>query len=238
MRIACCSSTVAASASTSPFRPRVLPPISRTARSAAAVVNRSSTNATGSCVRRVSSVATRRHSVARGVSSPSPSRGSPITMARASSDSARRTSSAIGGRLPARRSTTPAGLAIVPLGSLSASPIRRSPQSIAIQRPRSGGIIGTSSPLAHLHEELAIVLGARHLLQQEVDRFGLGHVGEEGAQERDAVQLFRREQQFLLPRPGAIDVDRRIDPLLGDLAREHELHVPRALELLEDHLVG
>ena len=44
---ACCSSTVAASASTSPFRPRVEPPISRMARCAAAVVKRSSTRRTG-----------------------------------------------------------------------------------------------------------------------------------------------------------------------------------------------
>ena len=93
----------------------------------------------------------------RGVSSPSPSSGSPITMPRASSASARRTSSAIGGRLPARRyDRHPPGDAIVPDGSLIASPMRRSPQSMAIQRPRSDGIIGTDSPLAHLHEELSL----------------------------------------------------------------------------------
>jgi hypothetical protein len=42
---------VAASASTSALRSRVLPPISRTARNATAVVKRSSTSATGSDVR-------------------------------------------------------------------------------------------------------------------------------------------------------------------------------------------
>jgi hypothetical protein len=35
--------------------------------------------------------------------------------------------SAIGGRLPVRRTITPAGDAIVPVGSLIARPMRRSP---------------------------------------------------------------------------------------------------------------
>ena len=52
---------------------------------------------------------------------------SPITKPRASSASARRTISAIGGRFPRAARSTPAGDAIVPVGSLIARPTRRSP---------------------------------------------------------------------------------------------------------------
>ena len=36
---------------------------------------------------------------------------------------------------------------------------------------------------------------------------------------------------------GGVDVDGRVDPPLGEAPVEPELHVPGALELLEDHLV-
>src|SRR5438045_864486 len=77
---------------------------------------------------------------------------------------------------PARPNPPPAGLAVTPDGSLIARPIRRSPQSIANQRPRSAGIVPITSSFAHLHEELPVVLRTRHLLQQELDRLRFRHV--------------------------------------------------------------
>ncbi len=46
------------------------------------------------------------------------------------------------------------------------------------------------------------------------------------------------EQQLLVAGRGGVDVDGRVQPALGQLAVEPELHVAGALELLEDHLVG
>ena len=51
-------------------------------------------------------------------------------------------------------------------------------------------------------------------------------------------QLVGREQQLFLAGRGLVDVDRREDPLVGDLAVELELGVAGALELLEDHRVA
>ena len=50
-------------------------------------------------------------------------------------------------------------------------------------------------------------------------------------------QLVGRQQDLLLAGAGRVDVDRREDPLVGDLAVELELGVTGALELLEDHRV-
>ena len=45
------------------------------------------------------------------------------------------------------------------------------------------------------------------------------------------------DQELFLARPRLLDVDRRPEPALGQLAVEDELHVAGALELLEDQLV-
>src|SRR5690606_22285546 len=45
------------------------------------------------------------------------------------------------------------------------------------------------------------------------------------------------EQQLLVPGGRRLDVDGRVDAPLGEAAVEPELHVPGALELLEDDLV-
>src|ERR1044071_4131170 len=196
--------TVAASESTSSCRSLRDPPISRTARSAAAVEYRSSMNSTGRPVLFDSSSPTTRASAHRGVSSPLPSSGSPITNPRASSASARRTISATGGRLPAARHS-------------------RCPTSARDRRSRWSPSALLS--LHHLLEELLVVFRARHLLEQEFHRFGLRHVGEEIPEEIDAIEFFLREEQFLFSRSRTIDVDCRKHATIGDLAVEDELHV-------------
>ena len=45
------------------------------------------------------------------------------------------------------------------------------------------------------------------------------------------------EEQLLVAGARRVDVDRRVDAALGELAVEPQLHVAGALELLEDHLV-
>ena len=101
-------------------------PMARIVRNAAAVVRiaRPRIEWGGQCAPPVCRP-TSRTSVQRTVSSPLPSRGSPNTNPVTSSASARRINSATGGRVaPARRTMCPAGDAIVPVGSLTASPTR------------------------------------------------------------------------------------------------------------------
>src|SRR2546425_5947313 len=98
-----CSSTVAASASTSSLRPLVDPPIARTAPSARAVVSRSSHSSTGCPERRAMSPASARAAVAASASAPSWSSGRPTTMPVTACCSSSVRNSRIGKRLPLRR---------------------------------------------------------------------------------------------------------------------------------------
>ncbi len=52
-----------------------------------------------------------------------------------------------------------------------------------------------------------------------------------------SVQVVRRQEQILLAGARLLDVDGRVDAPVGHLAVEHDLHVARTLELLEDDLV-
>src|SRR5215217_1558415 len=111
---------------------------------------------------------------------------------------------------------------------------------MAKRRPRSvitGVREAGRSALHHLLEELLVVLRARHLLEQKLDRLDLGHVAEEVAKEVNAIELFLREEQLLFSRARPVDVDCREHAAVGNLASQDELHVAGALELLEDYLV-
>ena len=57
------------------------------------------------------------------------------------------------------------------------------------------------------------------------------------AQDPDAAQLVLRHQQLFLARARLVDVDRRENALVDQLAVEVDLAVAGALELLEDHVV-
>ena len=50
-------------------------------------------------------------------------------------------------------------------------------------------------------------------------------------------QVFLGDEQFFLTRAGALDVDRREDALVDQLAVENDFHVARALELFENDFV-
>ncbi len=80
----------------------------------------------------------------------------------------------------------------------------------------------------------------RGLQQQVDDHLGDGRgveLAEGLADGPDRVELAGAEQKLLAARAGLVDVDGGEDPLLGQLAVEVDLHVARALEFLEDHLV-
>ena len=63
------------------------------------------------------------------------------------------------------------------------------------------------------------------------------HRGERPPQHADRVQRVGIEQFLLTPRPRLRDVDRGPDPPVRKLAVEHQFHVSRTLELLENEFV-
>ena len=62
-------------------------------------------------------------------------------------------------------------------------------------------------------------------------------VRERAAKHGGRVQRFGRQQLFFAARARLLDVDRRPDAAVGQLAVEHQLHVAGAFELLEDQVV-
>src|SRR4051794_27832328 len=85
--------------------------------------------------------------------------------------------------------------------------------------------------LLHLQEELVVALRLPHAVEQQLERL-LGLQGVEDPPEPpDDLELVRRQQELLLAGAGRVDVDRREDPLVCQLAVELELHVAGALEL-------
>ena len=64
-----------------------------------------------------------------------------------------------------------------------------------------------------------------------------GKAAEHAAQLPHHLQLLAVEQQLLVASARRVDVDRRVDPSLGESPVEPQLHVAGALELLEDRLV-
>src|SRR5882762_7319056 len=91
--------------------------------------------------------------------------------------------------------------------------------------------------LVHRLQELLVGLGVVHLVDEELHRFDRVQLVEELAQDPHPLEHLGRHEQLLLARSRAVDVDRREDALVRDLAVEHELRVTGALELLEDDLV-
>src|SRR4051812_13530979 len=89
----------------------------------------------------------------------------------------------------------------------------------------------------HLHEELDVALRLLHAVEEQLDGLlGLERT-HDPAQLPDDVELLLRHEDLLTPGPGGVDVDGGEDALVGQLARQPQLHVPGALELLEDDLV-
>ena len=91
-----------------------------------------------------------------------------------------------------------------------------------------------SGRTAHRLKELLVGLGKMQLVLEELHRLDLSHGMEHLAQDPHLLQLFGSGKQFLAPRPGAVDVNGRIDALFGDFAGQMQLEVAGTLELLVD----
>src|SRR5215211_7517073 len=96
-------------------------------------------------------------------------------------------------------------------------------------------------PLAADALELAQELGVRAGLLELLDQELYLLAGVEGVEDApdlpDPLGLGRLHEQLLFACRGVLDVDGRVDPAVRHLPVEPELHVARALELLEDDLV-
>src|SRR5512133_2588725 len=86
-------------------------------------------------------------------------------------------------------------------------------------------------------EELLVRVDLGELLQEPLHRLDRLQRRERAAQAPHLLDLLHREELLLLAGARRADVDGREDAPLGELPREHHLHVAGALELLEDHLV-
>ena len=91
--------------------------------------------------------------------------------------------------------------------------------------------------MVHRGEELLVGVGHSHLLLEELYGLDGRHVRKVFAQHPRAVHHVARQEQVFAARTRCDDVDRRVDTFVGELAVELELHVARALELFENHLV-
>src|SRR6266545_973599 len=103
--------------------------------------------------------------------------------------------------------------------------------------PRSGSVVRVDGRLLDLHEELGVALGLLHLVEEQLDRLLLLQRVQDAAELPDDGELLGTHQDLLLTGTGGVHVHGREDPLVGELPVELELHVARALELLEDDLV-
>src|SRR5262249_24566912 len=93
---------------------------------------------------------------------------------------------------------------------------------------------GSERPLRHqAQQELRVRAGLAQLLEQLLDGLDRRHVGQRGAQRLDELGLLRVVEQVFHARARLVEVDGGEDALLGDRAGQHDLHVARALELLE-----
>src|SRR5579885_1399815 len=117
---------------------------------------------------------------------------------------------------------------------------RRSSNDIS-RAPRHAGMVSVFAAdvrrFLNLEQELVVVLGLLHLVEEQFERLLRLERVQHPAQLPHDLQFVRREQDLFLAGTGRVDIDRREDPLVREPAVELELHVAGALELLEDDLV-
>src|ERR671921_1846074 len=88
-----------------------------------------------------------------------------------------------------------------------------------------------------LAQELWVRTGLLELLYEELYLLARVQGVEDAADLPDPLGLGRLHEQLFLARGGVLDVDGGVDPAVRQLPIEPQLHVARALELLEDDLV-
>src|SRR5476651_551649 len=120
--------------------------------------------------------------------------------------------------------------------SCGAAACLRNGWAIPGQAPRASLLAALAAPAHHI-EELTVVFSGLHLVEDELHRFDLVHRVQQLAQDPDLLQLVRLDQQFLAAGARFVQVDRRVDALLGQAALQVHLHIAGALEFLVDHVV-
>src|SRR5512140_3799513 len=89
----------------------------------------------------------------------------------------------------------------------------------------------------HRTEKLLVRLGLLQALEEQLHRLDRRQRVEHLAQDPDAVELALLDEELLLARAALVEVDRREDAPVDELAVEVDLHVAGPLELLEDDVV-
>src|SRR5215510_11247395 len=91
--------------------------------------------------------------------------------------------------------------------------------------------------LTHRRQEFRIGFGLLQSFEDKLHLLDRRKRVEHAAQYPDSVEVFLWDQQLFLARAGFLQVDRREDALVRELAVEMDFEVARALELFEDHVV-
>lgn len=89
----------------------------------------------------------------------------------------------------------------------------------------------------HAVEEIVVRLCLLQFVEQEFDRVHCPHRIENPAQNEGLLETLRRDEQFFLTRTGPLNVDRRINTLVGDFPIQDDFGVTRTLELFEDNFI-
>src|ERR1700691_3079006 len=89
----------------------------------------------------------------------------------------------------------------------------------------------------HGGEKLRVCLGLGEAAQQKFHGFHRRERTQNLAQHPDAIQLIRREEQFVFTCAGAIDIDGGEHALVDQAAVEIDFHVAGTFELFEDDVV-
>src|SRR2546425_705732 len=89
----------------------------------------------------------------------------------------------------------------------------------------------------HGAEELGVGFGFGEAAQEELHGFNGRERAQDFAEDPDAAKLVGREQELVLARAGALNVNGREDALIGETPVEIDFHVAGALELFEDDVV-
>src|SRR5215470_12588700 len=91
--------------------------------------------------------------------------------------------------------------------------------------------------LTHRRQELRIGFGLLQSFEDKLHLLDRRKRVQHAAQYPDSVEVLLRDQQLFLARARLLQVDRREDALVRELAVEMYFEIACALELFEDHVV-
>ena len=96
---------------------------------------------------------------------------------------------------------------------------------------------GAIKLLAHRLEEVFVGLRILHLVEQEFHRIDSAHLHENAAQHPHLGQLVLLDLKLFLTRAGLANIERWEDPLVRNLAVEHNFGIACAFEFFKDHFI-